>query len=190
MLNNKFITTVFLIISLSALSSYGQYTASEDERPPLRERIFFGGSFGLQLGTVTNIEVSPITGIWLLPRLSAAAGPTYQYYKDPFEQTNIYGGRSFMRFMFIRDIGQFIPIGMRLGFYVHAEYEALSLRSDFWTGSYPDDSRFWIHSTLAGAGISQSLGPKSSLNITFMWNLTESQYQVYDKPEIRIDFIF
>jgi len=63
-----------------------------NETPPLSERIFLGGSFGLQFGTVTNIQVAPVLGVWLLPRLNVAAGPSFQYYKDSFGNTLIYGG--------------------------------------------------------------------------------------------------
>lgn len=181
---------MFIIACLSEMVSYGQYAAQKETKPPLRERIFYGGSFGLQFGTIANIEVSPVVGIWLLPRFAVAAGPKYRYYKDRLGKTDIYGGRSFARFMFIQDLSQFIPVGMRMGFYVHGEYEALSLRSDFWKSNYNDGSRFWEHTTLAGLGMSQLLGRRSSVNITVMWSLTESEYQIYDNPEIRIDFVF
>ncbi|MFO7755816.1 MAG: hypothetical protein R6V34_07530 [Bacteroidales bacterium] len=188
--NARCIVTVFIFLFLSGMISYGQYEAQKEANPPIRERIFYGGSFGLQFGTIANIEVSPVVGIWLLPRLAVAAGPKYRYYKDPLGKTDIYGARSFARFMFIQDLSQFIPLGMRMGFYVHGEYEALSLRSDFWKSNYNDDSRFWEHTTLAGLGMSQLLGRRASVNITLMWSLTESEYQIYDNPEIRIDFIF
>lgn len=186
----RLIQIMLIFLYLSGAISYGQYAEQKDNKPPLKERIFFGGNFGLQFGTITNIEVSPVMGIWLLPRLSLAAGPKYRYYKDLMGKTDIYGARSFTRFMFVQDLSQFIPLGMRIGFYLHGEYETLSLKSDFWQGGYYDDGRFWEHTVLSGLGISQSIGRRSSLNITFMWSMTESEYQIYDNPEIRIDFIF
>ena len=45
--------------------------ASKDV-PPLKDRLFYGGSFGLQFGTFTDIEVSPIIAIWVLPRIGVA----------------------------------------------------------------------------------------------------------------------
>ncbi len=187
---SKKVLPLILVLGLSCLTSSGQYARQDNGRPPLGERVFFGGSFGLQFGTITNIELSPVAGIWLLPRLAVAAGPSWQYYKDPLGKTSIYGGRSFLRFMFIQDLNQIIPIGMRFGFYVHVEYEALSLASDFWTGVYTDDSRFWEHTALAGLGFSQPMGMKSSFNVTFLWTITESEYQIYNRPEIRIDLLF
>jgi len=179
-----------IILSLFCFTSSGQYARMNNKRPPLRERVFFGGSFGLQFGTITNIELSPVAGLWLLPRLAIAAGPSWQYYKDPLGNTSIYGGKSFLRFMFIQDLNEIIPIGMRFGFYIHGEYEALNLESAFWSGVYTVDSRFWEHNVLAGVGFSQPLGMKSSFNVTFLWAVTESEYQIYSNPEIRIDFLF
>ncbi|MFO7853020.1 MAG: hypothetical protein ACQERS_01725 [Bacteroidota bacterium] len=187
---NKKIIPFILIASLLCIKSNAQYERENDNGSFLGERVFFGGGFGLQFGTITNIELSPVAGIWLLPRLALAAGPSWQYYKDPMGKTSIYGGRSWMRLLFIRDLHQLIPVGIRLGFFLHGEYEALNLESEFWKGVYPDNSRFWEHSVLAGLGLSQSLGKKASFNITFMWAVTESEYQIYDNPEIRIDFLF
>ena len=185
----KYAAVFITITILAALPLHGQYRDRENTRPPLRQRMVYGGSMGLQFGTITNIQLSPVVGVWLLPRLMTAAGPTWQYYKDPLGKTSVYGGRSFARFMFIQDINKLIPVGMRLGFYLHAEYEALSLEDNFWllNGS---SSRFWEHTALGGLGISQAFGIKSSFNITFMWTLTQSDFQIYDNPEIRIDFLF
>ena len=57
---------LFLVMVASAAGQV-PVTEKSGERPPLRQRLFFGGSFGLQFGTVTNIEVAPLAGIWLLP---------------------------------------------------------------------------------------------------------------------------
>ncbi|HCC69572.1 MAG TPA: hypothetical protein DEQ09_00235 [Bacteroidales bacterium] len=186
----KYILTVLLAFTFSVISSNGQYGVKDNNKPPLRQRLTYGGSFGLQFGTITNIELSPVIGVWLLPRLSVAAGPTWQYYKDPYGMTSIYGGRSFTRFMFIQDMNEILPLGLNMGFYLHGEYQALSLESDFWSTIYTDNTRIWLHTMLAGAGISQPMGMRSSFNITFMWALTESQYKIYSNPEIRIDFLF
>ncbi len=183
---------IIAILTLTVLCGHplnAQRDGRRTEAPPFAERLFYGGSFGLQFGTVTNLEVSPVAGFWLLPRLAVAAGPKYQYFRNQYTNTDIYGGRTYMRFYFINDISQFIPLGMKLGFYVQGEYEALSLRSDFWLG-YSGRSRFWEHTGLAGLGISQGLGMRSSVNISFLWAVTPDEYEIYGNPEIRFDFIF
>lgn len=189
---NKLIFLIILAANLACLPAGGQDRRNDTRksRPPLSERIFFGGSFGLQFGTITNIELSPVAGVWVMPRLALAAGPNWQYYKDPVGKTSIYGGRGYLRYMLIRDFNQFIPLGVNFGLFTHAEYEALSLENDFWSLTPTGNSRIWQHNALVGLGLSQPLGMKSSLNIYFLWVVTESDFRIYDNPEVRIDFIF
>lgn len=160
------------------------------DTPPLRERFFYGGSFGLMLGTITDIEASPIIGFWVLPRVAIAAGPNYRFYKDRFDRTTIYGGRIYSDLVIIRDFGSLIPIGANLGIFLHAENESLSLESSFWKNPPVFSERFWINTVLAGPGLSQMLGRRSSLNFMVLWALNETEYGVYSNPELRISFTF
>jgi hypothetical protein len=159
------------------------------EPPPFRERVFFGGSFGLQIGTITDIELSPIAGFWVLPRLAVAAGPNYRFYKDPMGKTDIYGGRAYTEFVVIRDINSLIPIGLNMGIFIHFEDEFLSLDSGFW--QIPSAAkRYNINTLLAGAGISQPVGRRSSVNMMVLWALNEAEYDIYSSPEFRVTFTF
>jgi len=163
---------------------------SRSEVPPLRERLFFGGSIGLQFGTITNIEVSPIVGLWVLPRLAVAAGPDYRFYKDPVGQTNIYGGRGYTQIVLIKDINSIIPIGLNMGLFLHAEDEFLSLESAFWKNPPYTSDRFSVNTLLAGGGISQPLGRRGAINMMVLWMLNDSGYNIYGNPEVRVSFTF
>lgn len=166
----------------------GQQTA-KGQVPPLKERLFFGGNFSLQFGTYTDIEVSPVIGLWVLPRISVAAGPDFQYYKYYSEGTVIYGGKSYIEVLFLQDLDNIIPLGVHLGLFLHGEYEALSLETDFFEAPY-DSKRFMLNTFLAGGGIRQQMGKRSSLNFTFLWVLNNSEYNIYGNPEIRVSFMF
>lgn len=159
------------------------------EVPPLKDRLFYGGSLGLQFGTFTDIEISPIIGLWVLPRVGIAAGPNFRYYKDPFGHTTIYGGRTYVQYLFLQDFNNIIPLGLHVGLFLHGEYEALSLESAYFRDPY-SSGRFMINTFLAGGGIRQPLGSRSSLNLMFLWALTNSDYSFYGNPEIRISVIF
>ena len=181
------------VIIIALLTSLGITVSGQDtsgERPPFSERLFFGGSFGLQFGTITNIEASPVLGLWILPRVAVAAGPSYQYYKDPFDATSIYGGRGYLQLTLIQDLNNIIPIGVNTGIFVQTEYEGLSLERSFWSVVPDGDRRIYMGTFLAGAGISQPIGRRSSMNFTVLWALSETEYQVYDSPEIRVSFNF
>ena len=73
-----------LLIVLLLVLSCSLLKAQWEEKPPLRERLFFGGNFGLQFGTVTNIEISPLAGIYLTPRLAVGPGIRYEYFKSNY----------------------------------------------------------------------------------------------------------
>jgi len=188
-----FLFRVFILLIICNLLS-AEFVVAQGRRketpPPLRERLFYGGSFGLQFGTITDIQASPIVGLWVLPRVAIAAGPNYRFFKDPFDKTDIIGGKVYTELVLIRDIGSFLPLGMNMGIFLHAEDELLSLESEFWKGSVSGPDRFFVNTILAGGGISQALGQRSSLNFTLLWALNEPVYEIYSNPEIRISFTF
>jgi hypothetical protein len=180
------LTSLLLLTNAPAMFSQ----KAKSEPPPFRERLFFGGSFGLQFGTITDIEVSPLAGLWVLPRLAVAVGPKYRFYKDPVDRTSIYGGRAYTQLVVIQDLNNIIPVGLHLGLFLHAEDELLSLQSSFWNNTHVTTDRFTINTVLVGAGISQPMGRRASLNMMALWALNDSLYGLYSSPEIRVTFIF
>jgi len=177
---------ILLLVSFSA--AIGQQV--RQEKPPLRERLFFGGNIGLMFGSYTNIDISPIVGLWVLPRLAVAAGPDFRYYKDPYGSTTIYGGKIYTEIVFLQDLNNLLPLGIHLGLFLHGEYEGLSLESAFFKYPPYETDRFFLNTFLAGGGIRQMLGPRSAMNITFLWAFDNSGYGIYGNPEIRVSFMF
>jgi len=179
--------SVILILAYFTMA-YGQQV--RQEAPPLRERLFFGGNIGLMFGSYTNIDVSPIIGLWVLPRIAVAAGPNFRYFKDPYGSTTIYGGKAYTEIVFLQDLNNLLPLGIHLGLFLHGEYEGLSLESAFFKSPPYESARFMLNTFLAGGGIRQMLGPRSSMNITFLWAFDDSGYGIYGNPEIRVSFMF
>src|SRR5688572_11858407 len=68
------------------------------------DRLFFGGNFGLQFGSYTYVDISPMVGYKITERLAAGVGATYIYYSVDDHvynlnyKTHIYGGSIFSRF--------------------------------------------------------------------------------------------
>lgn len=180
----RIITLAFILVISTGL--YAQTT--EVQKPSLSQRIFFGGSFGLQVGTFTNIELSPVAGVWLLPRLTVAAGPSFRYLKLDHYETVIYGGRAYSQIFLIQDIDNIIPFGLHLGLFLQGEYEGLSLEKS--SDDTSPGKRVYQGAFLAGLGISQPVGPRSSVEISFLWTLNDPEYQIYGEPEFRINFTF
>jgi hypothetical protein len=191
-----------IIILLSCLSYskiYGQETNKDiypyEEKqtkstPPISQRLFFGGYLGLQFGTVTNIQIAPVVGLWVLPRLAVAVGPSYQYYSDSYYHytTNIYGLKSYAQFVVIQNINKYLSMGSNTGIFLHLEDDLLNMESSALFGSNLE-GRSTVNTVLGGAGISQQLGSRSSINFMVLWSLYDP-YHIYSNPEIRISFNF
>jgi hypothetical protein len=149
---------------------------------PPRERIldkmFVGGNFGLQFGTSTFVDFSPLVGYKVTEKVWAGVGATYQYYHYNdgvynFE-TNVFGGRVFGKYFFTNNL------------FAHCEYEYLNLEAfDF----YPR-RRVDVTSLLAGAGYLQRFGRNSGIMAMILYNFTESLYTPYNNPIIRMGVIF
>jgi hypothetical protein len=186
--SNRNILLICILLAISLSVAYGQQ--QREKAPPLSERLFYGGNFGLQFGTITDIQVSPVIGVWLLPRLALAAGPDYRFYKYQSDRTNIYGLKTYTEFVVVKDLGSVLPVGSNTGIFLHIEDELLNLESSYWKNPPVFSKRFNINTLLAGGGISQQLGRRASMNMTILWALNDSGYGVYSNPEIRVSFTF
>src|SRR5688572_2037774 len=111
-------------VLLSMLLTIGYLTAGAQEvkeKVPFKDRIFIGGSLGLQFGSATYIDVSPLVGYQISKKLQAGVGVTYIYYKVKdsnynYEyETSIYGGRLFSRYYILDNL------------FAHGEYEILNM---------------------------------------------------------------
>jgi hypothetical protein len=182
-----YLSILLLIASVSVVSGQEE----KQEAPSIKDRLFYGGSLGLQFGSITDIQVAPIVGFWILPRINVAVGPDYRYYKDRTVATSLYGGKAYVQFVVIQDLNSFLPMGSHTGIFLHLEDELLSLKSSFWKFPLPYTSdRFYVNTVLAGGGISQQIGRKASLNFIILWPINDSVYPIYGKPELRISFTF
>jgi len=177
-----------LVIILLVTNISAQTTSAQ--KPPLKDRMFYGGSVAIQIGTGTDIEILPVAGIWLLPRLAVALGPGFRFYSYDSQSTTIYSVRSYVQFVPIRDIDKLIPLGVHTSIILQFEDEAMSLDSHYWHNVDLDPQRFWVNSMMAGPGLSQQMGRRSSLNILFLWTLNNTGYEIYANPVIRIGFVF
>ena len=173
---------VFLIgWAILTSSLFAQGTIGK--RRTLSDKVFFGGNLGLQFGTVTSIDVSPIGGYRPIDDLYLGLGLSYKYYKDNSYldlSTQIYGGSIFARYVFFTN------------FFVHTEFEELNLEQQYFDAlnKYPDQNRFWIGSFLVGGGYIQPLGERTAATITILFNLNESANSPYQNPIVRIGFNF
>lgn len=183
------LTLFFMVLSGGLLQAQTDSTQSEDpetvpiakarkERVPLSEKIVIGGSIGASFGNYTNINLSPIIGYKVTEDLILGAGPTYIYssiktngYKFEY---SVYGGRLYGRQKVYQNL------------YVQAEYEMLNVQN--YLDVKDPDARKWIMAPLIGASYVQPLGSRSSVTLTFLYNLNYQAITPYTNPIIRLGF--
>lgn len=166
------LTACCLLCAIPLLAQSDQDISNADPK----DRIYVGGGLGLQFGTITNIEISPIIGYRFTNDFSAGIGLTYIYFKREFDnfddfETNIYGYRFFAR----QNIQQ--------QFFAQAEFENLSL--EFFNDDNGIINREWVPGFLIGGGYFQPIGRNAGFNITALYNvLHDDQRSPYNSPLI------
>ncbi len=170
-------TFLFTTTFLCAFAQDSSRVRKEPPKERIIDKMFFGGNIGLQFGTITFAEISPLVGYKFTDKISAGIGITYQYYKYEDKtyrlETNVYGARIFGRYMFNDYL------------FGHLEYEYLNLEAfDF------QRRRVDVGSLLAGGGYIQRFGRSSGIIAMLLYNFTESAYTPYQNPIIRIGVVF
>jgi hypothetical protein len=206
MSKNKKYAGILLFVLLAWIFSpsvgYGQerkrdHDKEKQEKEESNRKFFFGGNFALMIGTITNIEISPLVGYHITTRLSAGTGITYAYYKERFTgfntyESHIYGGRIFGSWLAIKNLKELIGLPGNGGIIGYTEYEALNMDDNYKTTliNTGDKQREWFHNVYVGGGYRQPLGRNASFNIMVLWNLNQSPKLPYDNPTIRVGFYF
>ncbi|MDZ4204344.1 MAG: hypothetical protein U1C46_05960 [Bacteroidales bacterium] len=180
-------------MALLSNSNPAQAQNSDDDK---RTKWYFGGNIGVQFGTVTLIDISPMAGYPLTERLSSGIGATYKYYHIKNYAYNIYtnryqslsshivGSQVFMRYFLFRQ------------FFAHTEYEYLRFRNMTYrqnpaTQSYDKEYVIeHVNSVFIGTGYRQHVGPRSAFDILLLYNLNETPSTPYNNPLIRMGFVF
>lgn len=156
---------------------------AQEKKHEFETRHYIGGSTGLQFGTVININVAPHYGFYILPRLSAGIGGSYQYYSNasysPPMQLNIFGGSIFSRIDIIDQL------------YLHGEYELLTYKTDMYS-PLRQIEQIVCNNALIGAGYRQLFSDmdKDCAYIMILFNLNDTFYTPYTNPVLRIGLEF
>ena len=130
------------------------------DKPSLWDKIYIGGNFGLQLGTYTYIDISPLVGYKFTNRFSAGPGIAYRYLSIRNVGSNsIYGGKVFARYLISKQ------------FFVHTEYESLNTQLYERFAGRDRIVREWVPGFFVGGGIAQPVGNRAAVMIYGLYNL-------------------
>ena len=178
-----YIGITFLTLLFVSKISFGQeynqnYGENTKPKKTFASHLFFGGGLGLQFGSITLIEISPIVGYKITPKFSIGLSPTYKYYSYNYTgygkvNTNVFGGSIFSRYFIFENI------------FAHVEYETLAYNT-----KEPNQPTYMqqYNSFFVGGGYNQRIGGNSAMFILVLWNLNDTQYSPYSNPVIRVGF--
>ncbi|WP_375583823.1 hypothetical protein [Cyclobacterium xiamenense] len=176
---------LFLFFMGTLPTATAQRVIYPEDNPPLKERVYFGGNFSLQFGSVTFVDISPLAGVMVTDKYSAGLGATYQYINNRFVQNadaHIYGGRIFNRY-------NVLP-----RFFLHAEYEALNVEV---INPIPNTNEFvisrdWVPGLFGGAGYFTPFGERGGINFMLLYNFSyDNRRSPYSEPYvIRVGFVW
>ncbi len=200
MRKNFIVTAGLIVITLLLLSTNILAQVKVKEPKKLSDKIFFGGSVGMVFGTVTEIDILPVVGMWVIPQWSIGVGGRYTFRKErgsfiensqPYS-THIWGLSGFTEILPIPDLDKVFKIGIHGGPIFHGEWEGLYLDKDLLDPTAGiDKGKGWVHLFLVGAGYRFPLGDKAAINLLAIWNLTSSRYSPYaSNPMFRLSVNF
>lgn len=163
-------------------------TVRKESRPrsKFRENLILGGNFGLQFGSVTFVDISPLAGYQVFKNAYLGLGITYQYLNwetaGGTYDTHTFGGRVFARYIIWK------------GIMAHAEFEMLNLdcfdEDHYMLTNEMRLARKWVPGALFGAGYFQRIGGRSGLSALILFNALQSSCTPYANPVIRLGFNF
>ncbi|RIJ41820.1 hypothetical protein [Pontibacter oryzae] len=160
-----------------------QEEEKQQEEQELRfiDKLYVGGSFGLQFGTYTNISLLPTVSYAITPKLFGGLGVVYHYESGEGFKLNHYGGRAFTQLEMF-DIGDGAVLA-------HAEVESLSIEVPYYDAlGRRQTDRNALTIPLIGVGYRQRISNKGSFDILVLYNGNDDLINPYSNPVIRVGF--
>jgi len=149
-------------------------------RPAWKDKIFFGGGVGASFGVVDYVELAPMVGYRLTPRVTTGVGLFYRWKNDDRYGVSIdtsdWGGSLFGELKLFR------------AFFAHAEYEYVNYEYATLAGNTDSASD---NNLLAGLGINRARG-RSGAYALVLYNFSyddNNPTEAYDSPWVyRVGF--
>lgn len=181
---------ILVIVLVFSVCTFAQNKDILEPKSDFFDRFVFGGGLGLQFGTLTFIDVSPMIGYKITERLESGIGLTYKYYKyNDFytDQTtgqkidlksDMYGASVYSRYHILENV------------FAHVEFERLRYNYEniYSSGGQiiRDPLHTYINGLFVGGGLRQNITKGSFLYIMALWDLIEDPNSPYQNPIIRM----
>jgi len=167
---NKFLS--YFLLGFICLSANLCIAQDDKKKEPLKDRLLFGGSMGLQFGSVTAVQVAPMLGYKVTDRLVAGYGINYQYLdvKSVYEGGPSYTSNSFGH-------GPFAQFFVLDNLYLTGEF--LALNTEYIDPISQEVSRGTIPHLFVGAGYVNQLGGNGYIGIGLKFDLIQDRRSPY-----------
>jgi hypothetical protein len=172
----KKFTIAGTLILIASSAAFGQPKKRDNPYAglPFKDRVVFGGDFGLSFGTITFIRVAPMLGYRVSDRFIIGGGPSYQYFSDnrfvPKFTSSIYGMSAF---------GQFVAFN---NIFLQAQPEVLNVEDRFPKQS-PSGEIFYDRVTIpvlfVGGGIGQFNSSGSGVFVSVLYDIIQDPNSPY-----------
>jgi len=167
-----------VLAALCALSAFAQ---AQPAGGGLGDRLYFGGGIGASFGDIDYVEIAPLVGYKLNPRVSLGGGIFYRWASDnrypSSPDTNDYGASVFSRINIVPPL------------YAHVEFEFADYE---YVTSSASTYRSHASNFLVGGGFFQPTGGHGGVYATILYNVTydsNDPTSPYDSPWVyRVGF--
>lgn len=147
--------------------------------PSMKDKFFFGGGVGATFGAVDYVEIAPMIGMRVAPRVDLGLQPFYRWTNDgryaPSVETTDYGARFFTRVRIVSS------------FFAEADYQFTSYE---YLNGFGGTTRQSNNAFLAGAGYAIPVGGNVGLFFSALYDFSYNSADVYYPYDSAIQYQF
>ena len=162
----------------SSKSKEPKYSTPPKTKRSFKERIYVGGYLGLQFGTYTSIDISPLVGYRVTPDFNVGIGVLYTYTSFDYGGTigqhgySSWGGRLTANYTLFN----FLALG------IEYQYRTVELYNVY-EQSFEDQG---VNVLFLGGGIRQKVGGNTYMFLMAYYDVLQEEYSPYNSVVLRI----
>jgi hypothetical protein len=163
----------------SSNSKEPQYSTPPQSKKSFKERLYFGGYIGLQFGTYTSIDISPLIGYRVTPDFNVGIGVLYNYTSFDYGGTigqhgySSWGGRLTANYTLFN----FLALGI--------EYQYRTVETVYNVAEQSFETQ-GINILFLGGGIRQKVGGNAYMFLMAYYDVLQEEYSPYNSVVLRI----
>ena len=163
----------------SSKSKEPQYSTPPQNKKSFKDRLYFGGYLGLQFGTYTSIDISPLIGYRVTPDFNVGIGVLYNYtsfdYGPPVGQHGYssWGGRLTANYTLFN----LLALGI--------EYQYRNVETVYNVVEQSFETQ-GVNILFLGGGIRQKVGGNTYMFLMAYYDVLQEEYSPYNNVVLRI----